>query len=40
MASEEIVRHHPTLTEEGVRAAVAYGAWLAKQEIHLLPAGS
>jgi uncharacterized protein (DUF433 family) len=40
MAPEEIVRHYPTLTDEGVRAAVAYGAWLAKQEVHLLPAGS
>ncbi len=32
----EIVRHYPTLTAEGVRAAVAYGAWLAKQEIRPL----
>lgn len=40
MAAEEIVRHYPTLTDGGVRAAVAYGAWLAKQEVHLLPAGS
>lgn len=36
----EVVRHYPTLTEDGVRAALAYGAWLAKQEVHLLPAGS
>ena len=34
------VRMPPTFTDEGVRAAVAYGAWLAKQEVHLLPAGS
>ena len=40
MSPDEIVGHYPTLTEEGVRAAVAYGAWLAKQEVHLLPAGS
>ncbi len=32
----EIVRHYPTLTADGVRAAVAYGAWLAKQEIRPL----
>lgn len=37
LASDEIVRHYPTLTREGVRAAAAYGAWLAKQEIHVLP---
>ncbi len=37
LAANEIVRHYPTLTEEGVRAAAAYGAWLAKQEIHVLP---
>lgn len=40
MAPEEIARHYPTLTDEGVRAALAYGAWLAKQEVHLLPSGS
>ncbi len=32
----EILRHYPTLTEDGVRAAAAYGAWLAKQEIRPL----
>jgi uncharacterized protein (DUF433 family) len=37
LASDEIVRHYPTLTAESVRAAAAYGAWLAKQEIHVLP---
>lgn len=40
MTPEEIVGEYPTLTVEGVRAALAYGAWLAKQEVHLLPAGS
>ena len=34
--SVEIVRHHPTLTADGVRAAAAYGAWLAKQEVRPL----
>lgn len=32
----EILRHYPTLTNEGVRAAAAYGAWLAKQEVRPL----
>jgi uncharacterized protein (DUF433 family) len=32
----EILRHYPTITADGVRAAVAYGAWLAKQEIRPL----
>ena len=36
----EIVTHYPTLTTEDVRAAAAYGAWRAKQEIHALSAGS
>lgn len=27
-------------TEEDVRAAAAYGAWLAKQEVHALSQGS
>jgi uncharacterized protein (DUF433 family) len=29
----EIVRHYSSLTEARVRAAAAYGAWLAKQEV-------
>lgn len=36
----DIVGHYPTINEDGVRAAAAYGAWLAKQEVHGLPAGS
>lgn len=32
----EIIRHYPTLDADGVRAAAAYGAWLAKQEIRPL----
>jgi uncharacterized protein (DUF433 family) len=34
--TDEIIRHYPTLTVGGVRAAVAYGAWLAKQEVRTL----
>ncbi len=34
--TDEIVNHYPTLTAEGVRAAAAYGSWLAKQEIRPL----
>jgi uncharacterized protein (DUF433 family) len=37
---DQVVQNYPTLTAEGVRAAVAYAAWLAKQEVHLLAAGS
>ncbi|MGH3804250.1 MAG: DUF433 domain-containing protein [Pseudonocardiaceae bacterium] len=40
LGSAEIVEHHPSLSAEDVRAAAAYGAWLAKQEIHAFPAGS
>jgi uncharacterized protein (DUF433 family) len=32
----EITEHYPSLDEADVRAAAAYGAWLAKQEIHAL----
>jgi len=35
---DEILRQYPTLTVEGVRAAAAYGAALAREEIHPLPA--
>jgi uncharacterized protein (DUF433 family) len=34
--TDEILGHYPTLTAEGVRAAAAYGSWLAKQEIRPL----
>jgi uncharacterized protein (DUF433 family) len=34
----EILRQYPTLTSEGVRAAAAYGAVLAREAIHPLPA--
>ena len=40
LSPADIVRHYPTINEDSVRAAAAYGAWLAKQEIHGLPAGS
>ncbi|MGQ0773637.1 MAG: DUF433 domain-containing protein [Pseudonocardiales bacterium] len=40
LGPDEIVAHHPSLTPGDVRAAAAYGAWLAKQEIHALSAGS
>jgi uncharacterized protein (DUF433 family) len=40
LSPAEILGHYPTITEDGVRAAAAYGAWLAKQEVHSLPAGS
>lgn len=40
MSAAEIVEHYPTLTVDDVRAAAAYGAWLAKQEIHALSATS
>ncbi|TVR25207.1 MAG: DUF433 domain-containing protein [Nitriliruptor sp.] len=35
---DEILRQHPTVTVEGVRAAAACGAALARDEIHPLPA--
>jgi uncharacterized protein (DUF433 family) len=38
LTEAEIVDHYPTIDERGVRAAAAYGAWLAKQEVRpLLP---
>ncbi len=40
MTPAEVVEHYPTITEEDVRAAAAYGAWLAKQEIHTLSHGT
>ncbi len=40
MSTDEIIRHYPTVAPDDVRAAAAYGAWLAKQEIHALPAGT
>lgn len=34
-----VVEHYPSIAEDDVRAAAAYGAWLAKQEVHLLSRG-
>ncbi len=38
LSEDEILRQYPTSTVEGVRAAAAYGAALAREEIHPLPA--
>lgn len=38
LTTPEIIEQYPTLVAEDVRAAAAYGAWLAKQEIHTLTA--
>ena len=40
MTPAEVIAHYPSIAEDDVRAAVAYGAWLAKQEIHSLSHGS
>lgn len=40
MTPTEIVAHYPSITEKDVQAAAAYGAWLAKQEIHTLSQGT
>ena len=40
LSPADIVEHYPTITEEEVLAAAAYGAWLAKQEVHSLPAAT
>lgn len=40
MTPAQVVEHYPSITEEDVRAAAAYGAWLAKPEIHALSHGS
>jgi uncharacterized protein (DUF433 family) len=38
LSEDEILRQYPTVTIEGIRAAAAYGAALAREEIHPLPA--
>ena len=38
LSEDEIVRQYPTLTIDGIRAAAAYGAALAREEIRPLPA--
>lgn len=37
MSDLEILREYPTLTAEGIRAAAAYGAALAREEVLPLP---
>jgi uncharacterized protein (DUF433 family) len=39
MSVEEILAEYPSLTLEGVRAAAAYGAILAREELVPLPSG-
>lgn len=36
LTPQQITEHYPTIDVDDVRAAAAYGAWLAKQEIHAL----
>jgi uncharacterized protein (DUF433 family) len=38
LSEADILGQYPTLTVESVRAAAAYGAALAREEIHPLPA--
>jgi uncharacterized protein (DUF433 family) len=38
LTPEAIIVEYPTLTLEGIRAALAYGAALARDEVTLLPA--
>jgi uncharacterized protein (DUF433 family) len=40
MSASEIVVEYPSLTAEGVRAAAAYGAVLAREELVPLPGGA
>ena len=37
LTPEEIIAEYPSLTEEGIRAAAAYGAALAREELVPLP---
>ena len=37
LSEDEILRQYPTLTVKGVRAAAAYGAALAREQVHPLP---
>jgi len=36
LSPADIISDYPTIDESGVRAAVAYASWIAKQEIHAL----
>ncbi len=36
----ELRAEYPSLTVEGIRGALAYGSWLARQEVHrMAPSG-
>lgn len=37
MAEQDILHEYPTLTVEGIRAAAAYGAELAREDVLPLP---
>ena len=37
MTSQEILAEYPTISEAGIRAAAAYGALLAREELVPLP---
>jgi uncharacterized protein (DUF433 family) len=38
LSEDEIIEQYPSLSREGIRAAAAYGAALAREEIFPLPA--
>lgn len=38
LSEDDIIEQYPSLTQEGIRAAAAYGAALAREEIFALPA--
>jgi uncharacterized protein (DUF433 family) len=38
LSEDEIIEQYPSLTRDGIRAAAAYGAALAREEIFPLPA--
>lgn len=40
MSVQEILDEYPSLTSDGVRAAAAYGAVLAREELVPLPGGA
>jgi len=40
LTSEQIIDHYPQLTEEDIRAALAYAAELSRENLWKIPAGS
>lgn len=38
LSGDDVIEQYPSLTREGIRAAAAYGAALAREEIFPLPA--